>query len=187
MPYKCEWKTGDVFAYRLESHLAKEMNIFGRYLLIQKVDEAEWYPKHIIPIVYVKITKDDKIPTTVEEFNKLDFVQIGFSKYEERFWPIDGVRPAEDIAEKSKLKYEVDEYGFLPQFRIEIVTRSKREIPDKLIFVNNFDRILKPDKEFVPHKKINIRSVLWKDFEKRIIELYFGHNLRRLSIYNNSK
>ena len=184
MAFKCEWKDGDVFAYRMESDLAKERFLFGRYLLIQKIDETTWYPKHIIPIVYVKITKDDKLPTTVEEFNKLEFVQISFSRYEERFWPIDGARPAEDIAEKSKLKYEVDEYGFLPQFRLKIITRAKREIPKKLIYAGNFSDTLKPEKEFVPHCKINISSVFWNEFEKRVIEFYFGHNLRRLSIYN---
>ena len=37
--YKCEWKIGDVFAYQLESDLAKERGLYGRYFLIQKVDE----------------------------------------------------------------------------------------------------------------------------------------------------
>ena len=183
MPYKCEWKTGDVFAYRLESHLAKEMNIFGRYLLIQKVDEAEWYPKHIIPIVYVKLSKHNKIPTMIEEYNELEFIQTGFTKYEERFWPIDGSRIKNDIAEKSETKYEVDDYGFLPQFRIEIVTRSKKELPPNLNYICNFINAKKPEKEFIPHSKTNIMSVSWKKFENRLITLYCGHNLKGLEIY----
>lgn len=56
--YKCHWKLGDVFAYQLVSDLAKERGLYGRYFLLQKVDEGVWYPGHIVPIVYVKITND---------------------------------------------------------------------------------------------------------------------------------
>ena len=33
--YKCEWKIGDVFALSIESDLAKERGLHGRYFLIQ--------------------------------------------------------------------------------------------------------------------------------------------------------
>ena len=97
--YQCPWKIGDVFAYPLKSELAKEKGLYGRYFLIQKVDETVWYPRHIVPIVYVKITKDDTLPANLEEYNQLEYVQSCFTKYENRFWPIDMSRPKEDIAE----------------------------------------------------------------------------------------
>lgn len=68
--YKCQWNLGDVFAYELESDLAKERGLYGRYFLIQKIDEDVWYPGHIVPIVYVKITNDNKLPSNVEEYNQ---------------------------------------------------------------------------------------------------------------------
>ena len=89
--------------------MAKERGLFGRYLLIQKIDEGTWYPGHIVPIVYVKITADSNLPVNQEQYDKFEYIQIGFTRYEERFWPIDMSRPQEDIAEKSKFKYEVDE------------------------------------------------------------------------------
>ena len=144
--YRCQWKIGDVFAYRLESDLAKERGLYGRYFLIQKIDEGEWYPGHIVPIVYVKITNDDTLPSNVQEYDKLEYVQTWFTKYEERFWPINMSRPQEDIAEKSKINYQVDEYGFLPQYRLRLLNTSKRVIPAKLIYVGNFANAARPQK-----------------------------------------
>lgn len=185
--YKCEWKIGDVFAYRLESDLAKERDLYGRYFLIQKIDEGIWHPGHVVPIVYVKITSDTNLPSNVEKYNKLEYVQTWFTKYEERFWPIDMKRSQEDIAEKSKINYQVDKYGFLPQYRVKLLNTSKRAIPTKLIYVGNFANTIRPQKEFVPHSKENVVPVPWKQFdetfETKMIKLYCGHNLREFSIY----
>ena len=187
--YKCQWKLGDVFAYQLESDLAKERCLYGRYFLLQKVDEGVWHPGHIVPIVYVKITNDNNLPSNVEEYNQLEYVQTWFTKYEDRFLPIDMRRPQEDIAEKSKINYQVDEYGFLPQYRAKLLNTSKRVIPTNLIYVGNFANAVHPQKEFVPHSKENIVSVSWKQFdetfETKMIKRYCGHNLRELSIYTN--
>lgn len=187
--YKCQWKLGDVFAYQLESDLAKERGLYGRYFLIQKVDEGIWHPGHIVPIVYVKITSDANLPSNVEDYNRLEYVQTWFTKYEDRFLPIDMSRPQEDIAEKSKMNYQVDEYGFLPQYRAKLLNTSKGVIPTKLIYVGNFVNAVRPQKEFIPHSKENIVTVSWKQFdetfETKMIKRYCGHNLRELSIYTD--
>lgn len=187
--YKCQWKMGDVFAYQLESDLAKDRGLYGRYFLIQKVDECSWYPGHIVPIVYVKITNDHNLPSNVEEYDKLEYVQTWFTKFEDRFWPIDMTRPQDDIAEKAKINYQVDEYGFLPQYRAILLNISKKVIPVNLIYVGNFSNAVRPQREFVPHSNVNIVSVSWKKFdetfETKMIRRYFGHNLRELAIYAN--
>ena len=96
-------------------------------------------------------------------------------------------RPQEDIAEKSKINYQVDEYGFLPQYRARLLNTSKRVIPQKLIYIGNFADVAQPQNEFIPHTKENIVSVAWKlfdeTFETRMIKWYCGHNLREFSIY----
>lgn len=185
--YKCQWKLGDVFAYRLDSDLAKEKGLYGRYFLIQKIDEGTWYPGHTVPIVYVKITGDAELPSNEAEYEQLEFVQTWFTKYEERFWPVDMSCPEEDLAEKSKMNYVVDEYGFLPQYRVRLLSLSEKMIPSKLIYVGNFAHTAAPENEFVPHSKSNITHVSWKKFdetfETRMIKLYCGHNLREFSIY----
>lgn len=189
--YKCQWKNGDVFAYQLESDLAKERGLYGRYFLIQKVDEAVWYPGHIIPVMYVKLTLDENLPSNTEEYNQSEYVQTWFAKYEDRFCPIDMSRPQEDIAEKSKINYQTDDFGFLPEYRLRLINTSKRIIPKKLIYVGNFDNVALPKNEFIPHSKDNIVAVAWKQFdetfETKMITRYCNHNLRELSIYKNTK
>ena len=49
----------------------------------------------------------------------------------------------EDIAEKTKFKYEVDEYGFLPEYRILLLNTSKKIIPNNLIYVGNFAKTIR--------------------------------------------
>ena len=185
--YICEWNLGDIFAYQLESDLAKEKGLYARYFLIQKVDQDVWYPGHIVPIVYVKITQNSKLPSSKEEYDRLDYVQTWFTKYEERFFPIDMNRPHEDIAQKSKINYEVDEYGFLPQYRVKLLNVSKKVIPQNLIYVGNFTNTVSPQKEFIPHSTENIVAVAWnkfnETFETKMIKWYCGHNLREFSIY----
>ncbi|MCM1225843.1 MAG: DUF4259 domain-containing protein [Clostridium sp.] len=73
--YKCQWEIGDVFAYRFESEIAKEKGYFGKYMLIQKIGEGGWYPGHIVPIVYFRITKDQSLPS-IENVNDLRWVKI---------------------------------------------------------------------------------------------------------------
>lgn len=185
--YKCEWNIGDVFAYQLESDMAKERGLYGRHFLIQKVDEGIWHPGHIVPIVYVKITSDTNLPSNVEEYNRLEYVQTWFTKYEERFLPVDMSRPQEDIAEKSKINYVVDDYGFLPQYRAKLLNTSKKVIPSKLLYLGNYADVICPKNEFVPHVKENMVTVSWKNFdqtfETQMIKKYCGYNLRELSIY----
>jgi len=185
--YQCQWQIGDVYAYRLESEDARKRGLFGRYILVRKVDEYTWYPGHIIPIVYVKITKDDKLPTSLAEYEALEYVQICFTTYDARFYPIDGRRPQEDIAEKSKLKYEVDEYGFLPHYRLELISTSKRVIPKKLIYVGNFLGAAAPQGEFIPHDKINIDAVAWRFFEEIMLKKYFDYNKREKECYHREQ
>lgn len=188
--FQCTWEMGDVFSYQLDSDLAKEKGLYGRHFLIQKVDEGVWHPGHIVPIVYVKITADDKLPSDMDEFNELEFVQTWFTRYEERFWPIDGTRPEEDMAEKAKLDYKVDEFGFLPQYRIMLLNISESCIPQKLKYLGNFKSVNNPPLEFVPHSKDNITNISWKQFddtfETKMIKRYYNHNRRELSIYSSS-
>lgn len=170
--------------------MAKEKGLYGRYFLIQKIDEGVWHPGHIVPIVYVKITRDTSLPSNIEEYNQSEYVQTWFTKYEDRFLPIDMSRPQEDIAEKSKINYQVDEYGFLPQYRAKLLNTSKKVIPAKLIFVGNFANAVRPRNEFTPYSKENIMPVAWRQFdetfETKMIKLYCGHNLRELNIYKKN-
>ncbi len=53
--YKCEWRIGDVYAYKLESDYAREKRLVWQIFINPKVDEGIWHPGHIVPIVYWRI------------------------------------------------------------------------------------------------------------------------------------
>ena len=176
--YKCEWKIGDVYAYKLDSDYAREKGIYGRFFLFQKIDEAIWYPEQIIPIVWIRITEGEMLPTNEKEFFELKYVQTSITKYEDRFMPYDFSRLEEDILEKSKIKYEVDDNGKLAGYRFKLINTSKRIIPKKLIYVGNFKTDQPPDKEFVPHSKHNINCFIWKFFDKFMIDVFCRYNMK---------
>ncbi len=187
--YHCQWSLGDTFAYQLESDLAKEKGLFGRYLLIQKVDEYIWYPGHVVPVVRVKITADASLPHSEEEMNRLDYVQIASRRYDpfdqefqvaaenltkEEFWA---------KMEEKRVSYSYDDFGFLPEYQLKLLSTSSRVIPKKLIMLGNFPGILPPPKEFVPRNKIELRAIAWKNLEKTVLTSYCSFNLRQSPIY----
>lgn len=191
--YHCKWKIGDVYAYPFESEYANKKGFSGKYLLLNKVDEAIWHPGHIIPIVRVKITADGSLPVSKDEFNKVEYVQTSFSRFdplveefrvdpenltEKEFWT---------KVEEKKASYIYDDFGLLPVYRVKLISTSSRIIPKKLVWVGNFSDVSFPENEFVPGNKIEIPSVHWKDLEKTMIDSYCGHNLRQFEIYSKSK
>ena len=191
--YTCEWKIGDVFAYQLESDLAKEKGLFGRYFLIQKVDEDVWHPGHIVPIAYIKITDDETLPTSVEEYDRLEYVQTSSSKFDlwvQEFRPPEKNLTKDDFLRKGeeiKAGLQFDDFGFLPQFRIKLINTSKRVIPKKLIYIDNFAGATPPTIEYVRKDKISVPALSWERFNKTIeihlIEKYFNFNKRQSKIY----
>lgn len=147
--YKCEWNIGDIFAYRLESDYAKEKGMSNRYLLIRKVDEDIWWPGHIVPIIYVQITRAEKIPNSKNEISKLEYIQTSRST-------------------------GVPEY-----LTTMITTSKRVISNKKLIFVGNFIDLPTPKDEYIPENKISIPPCHWGDFEKTIIDDYMLFNKSR--------
>ncbi len=180
--YKCEWENGDVFAYQLKSEYAKEQGLEDRYLIIQKIDEIDWYPCSTIPLVRVKITEDKTIPKTEKEIDELEYIQTWFTSYERRFAGFSALRPLKD--QIKGMSFNTDEYGLLPEYMVSIVITSKNMTKGKLTYLGNYINITPPQNEFIPICKDNFPTVLWKNFEERLIEMYFDHNKRKLKVYN---
>ena len=140
--YKCEWKIGDVFAYRFESEIAKEKGYYGRYLLIQKVDEGIWHPGHVVPIVYFRITKDMTLPS-IDDIKNIECLKMGLGKKE------------------PEIIYD---------YRGKLINTSKRIIPKSLIYLGNVD-VIYHNPEYVPEYDVSYSSFEWKCIEEEIIKL----------------
>lgn len=146
--YKCEWKIGDVFAYRFESEIAKEKGYFGKYLLIQKVDEGIWHPGHVVPIVYFRITKNTELPS-INDISNIECMKIA-------------------IGEK--------EPEIIYKYRGKILNTSKRIIPKSLIYLGNTEVIYNCS-EYIPKYDVSYFNFDWKEIEKRMIELNEKFNM----------
>ena len=79
------WEIGDTFYLKLEGLEDEEFN--NRYLIFIKMGEEE-YRVHGLPVFYVKITKNDVLPKTKEEIDRLEFVQTSVEFWENRFKPL---------------------------------------------------------------------------------------------------
>lgn len=73
--YSNSWKIGDTYAYKIEQ--SKNSKLDDRYLIFRKIENYQNNTAHEIPIVYVQITNDTKIPTTKEEIEELEYIIIG--------------------------------------------------------------------------------------------------------------
>lgn len=181
--YQCQWKEGDLYAYPLKSEYAKKNGLEGRYFLFHKISETVYWPGHIIPVVRVKITEDGQLPKSIEEFQKLEYVQTDVGA---TGMPVLAKQGYSLVEGKAVLENLVDEFGFSPVYRLELLNTSKRVIPKELIYLGNFQNVRPPKLEFVPND-VSIPGFLWKWFDETMIERYCGYNLRQYKIYRQNK
>ncbi|MHC1684226.1 MAG: hypothetical protein AB6733_14920 [Clostridiaceae bacterium] len=76
--YKCPWKIGDIFAYRLNTDYSKEKGFDGKYIVFRKVGESTSWPGHIVPVIHVYKWIGDEIPS-INLINRLSLLPQTFS------------------------------------------------------------------------------------------------------------
>lgn len=182
LKYRCKWKIGDVYAYPILSDYAKEKGLHGKYFLFYKVAESFYDQDHIVPVVWVKLTRDDTLPQNADEFNDLEYVQTSVEDEDRPFYHhyVENQRSSSKTFEQKR-----DEFGELPIYRIALINTSKRAIPKELVRIGNFENIDPPELDNLPICDIEMPSFVWKFFEKNLIDRYFGLNLRQGSRYDN--
>ncbi len=183
-PFYCGWQDGDVFSLPLKSEVAINLGFAGRYLLIRKVADGNWYPHFKVPIVHVKISDGNSALSFFETFDNAEYIQIRCTRYEDRLLPLQPNAPNWDaiLEERMSKTYETDEHGMLPQYRIKLVITAKRQIPNDLRYMGNYPNPVPPFKEFVPYSEWNIVSATLQrgreSFEKDILGAYQQYTLR---------
>ena len=73
--FRCSWKIGDTFAYHMVSDEAIRNGIYGKYMLLRKVAEAECNGG-IYPIVTVSLASGDEIPTRKEAYESFPLIKL---------------------------------------------------------------------------------------------------------------
>ena len=140
--YECSWRVGDVFAYQFNSQYAKENDFYQKYACFVKVDEATWYPGHIVPMVYFYKKLDSTLSDITSRCN------IGFIP---QFY--------------KPIAYE-NNPGMKKQYLLTLLNTSSRVIPkNQLTFLGNVGNVRRVEDE-AP----NSYSVSWKRFETYMID-----------------
>ncbi len=158
--YHCPWQIGDVFALPLEGDAVDQVGLSGQYLLIEKVAQADWYPGHTIPVVYLKITRNGQLPACIEEYNQLEFVRDLVIPRSMKSLIEDETFIQQNTRKTNA--YPLDQNEDFSICQIGLVTTSKRVIPAKLHYVGNFSNTARPRYELVPQYGINLPVELWK-------------------------
>jgi len=175
--YKCEWEIGDVYAYKLDNDYAREKGVYGRYFLFQKIGETVWYPEHVIPVVWVKITEGETLPLNEKEYLDLKYVVVGKTPSLMLFRLIDKNRSIVDqLFEQTGRRFDIDELGRLDDYRIYLINTSKRIIPKKLIFLGNYSIENPPKNDFDKGGDFCCNGFLWRYFDNIMIDLYLKFN-----------
>ena len=74
--FRCTWKIGDTFAYKLSGPDTDACGLSGKYVLLRKVDELEFGDGRLLPIVTFTIWDEEPLPKTAEEFQKQPLLRL---------------------------------------------------------------------------------------------------------------
>lgn len=157
--FRCQWKYGDTFAYRLNGEYSKEIGIDGKYCLIRKIDQCchdRFGLPATFPIVYLTICDN---PDSI--VSGCDLEQSGYLRLQE--WPL-----------KTETKWE---------YRAELRIKSKKELDSMgLYYIGCYPHIRIPQDELrIIHWPVPCEPRRWcrglseisiVDFEKSICDYY---------------
>lgn len=167
-------KNNDVFAKKIQSD-NKEFD--GRYWLFIRSIPNIFPVQSMTPMFRVMITKAKELPSSLEEMNKLEYVQVGIEDY----------IYAQDNQKENCLDKQIlypDEFGYLPIFREGFVPISERNYPQDLKYLGNYDLDL-PKYEYVLNEDSILSTTFWRDVDTTLIENYLKYNKKDISIYNH--
>ena len=60
------WNVGDVYAYRFSTKIAAEKGLYGKYILMQKVDEVEGFQQKRFSVIHIFDRVFDELPASSE-------------------------------------------------------------------------------------------------------------------------
>ena len=161
--YRCPWKIGDVFAYKIESDLAKEHDLYGKYIIFQKASEvlervSDYLEEgHICPIIRCWISDNPKYSNELK--GKTEFI-----------------RSSNRINKNGTFNYA---YG--------MTTTSSRSIPKKITYLGNYELNIPIDDGGDIEDYYRYFSMVWKHFEDFLIKDYLICILRKYNCYNDFK
>lgn len=172
------WEIGQIYAIPIHDESASIVGIQNEYILLYFYSEAEPVNGYRIPLAWAKITQAGKLPSDVEEFNELPYIQIACTAMENRFMPFAN---EEALPQEYLQEYIPDEWGYLPEYSMMIYESRGNHPPKDIQLLGAFDGVDPPKYNYRRYKSSH--GAAWRYLEEYVIQGYRLHNLHQAQFY----
>jgi len=149
--FQCAWRIGDVFAYKIKGVSAERLGISGKYMLLRKVDTADWSRGETHPVVTFTYWDRPELPKTAEEFQTVMPLRVACGRH----------------------GYPINLY----EYRIDILFKRSKQLDDlELCYLGNFPDVPAPADEVIVKQSGSILMANPVDFDNEC-SLYYNLNL----------
>ena len=163
-----ELKTGDTFAWKIESVKHPEFN--GRYLILTYYFN-ERFEVEKSKLFRAKITKNDEIPCSEQELDQMENIILRYNIYDFAI---------EEYEEAKNTK--PDSYGYIYQYTFSIYI-DRKTLPKKMRYLGNFSLKDIPNEFYVPNGTRDQGSAYWTYFEDNLLHGYILYNQKQFIGY----
>ena len=163
-----ELKTGDTFAWKIESEDYPEFN--GRYLILTYYYN-ENYEESKSKMFRAKITKDCIIPKDVKEIEDLEDLITQCNVFD---FAKEEYKEAKNVVP--------DSYGYIYQYTFSIYI-DRKTLPKKMQYLGNFSLKDIPNEFYVPEGTRNQESAYWTYLEDNLLLGYTLYNQKQFIGY----
>ena len=134
------WEENDVFAWKINCENPKYEKYNGKYMLFIYTKKTYNDSK----IFRIKITEDNKLPTTYDEINNLEYKLIDISGWVSL--RVHKLRTEQLIEEYNNPTFFPDEYGDFYNYFFQIIDLTQKKVKENWIYIGNYN-IDKPKNE----------------------------------------
>ena len=163
-----ELKTGDTFAWKIESEDYPEFN--WRYLILTYYYN-ENYEESKSKMFRAKITRDYIIPQDVQDLENLENVIATYNIYD---FVMEEYQEAKNVIP--------DSYGYIYQYTFSIYI-DRKTLPKKMQYLGNFSLKDIPNEFYVPEGTRNQESAYWTYLEDNLLLGYTLYNQKQFIGY----
>ena len=170
-------KNGDTFAKQIHS---KNKKFDGRYFLFIRtlLDFRDDDDKN--QIFRIKITKDKKLPTTLEEINSLEYIQTNIEYYDK------AIDNYQNWINQNGMILCPDEFQYLYIFQSVIIPLMNSKYPNDLIYLGNYN-VTPPQNEYIAYNIAYTTVKFWDRIDDDLIQCYYQYNKKDKSIFNQKE
>lgn len=159
--------------------ITKNVKYKGKYLIFIEYINDEIKLGKRSTLFKIKITKECRIPTTIEEINSLDYIKMYYTPYSLRVFPCDYNITYEQAVLNYKDKTLPDQYNYLYTYITEFQV-SKKDLKEKFIYLGEFEKFDIPENEYIPHTIAGrMKFINLTNYEELVLKGYEDFNLKK--------